>query len=264
MTIPAYLPYYIVGGSIAIIAAVLFGLNLGLKRANWLDRERTKVVRTTALILIGWFAATVVLASLGVYHGAPDRMPTLQYAIVLPILIGALLIGRSSTVSRLLDAVPQEWMVAVQVYRALGLIFLVLYFSGNLPGLFAWPAGLGDIAVGLLAPVVALAFARDPLANAGAVRSWNLFGIADLIVAVGTGFLTSPSPLQLFAFDNPSELISAFPLVLVPSYLVPLSIVLHLASLTKLRRMAKSADATLESRSIEPPASVRREGARHV
>ena len=122
----------------------------------------------------------------------------------------------------------------------------------HLPALFAWPAGVGDIGVGLFAPVVALAFARDPLANARTVQMWNLFGVADLIVAVGTGFLTSPSSLQTFAFDNPNELISAFPLVLVPVYLVPLSIVLHLASLTKLGGMAASANATFKPHSAEP------------
>ena len=158
---------------------------------------------------------------------------------------------------------PKEWMVAVQLYRALGVIFLVLYFSG-MPGLFAWPAGVGDIAVGLLAPLVALAFARDPVANAGTVQMWNLFGIADLIVAVTTGFLTSPSPLQPFAFDNPNELPTVFPLVLVPVYLVPLSIVLHLASLTKLRRTASHTISAPERDLIEPLASVRREEHRHV
>jgi hypothetical protein len=155
-------------------------------------------------------------------------------------------------------------MVAVQLYRALGVIFLVLCFSGNMPGLFAWPAGVGDIAVGLLAPFVALAFARDPVANAGTVQMWNLFDIADLIVAVTTGFLTSPSPLQLFAFDNPNELPTVFPLVLVPVYLVPLSILLHLASLTKLRRTASYTISALERYSIAPLASVRREEHRHV
>jgi hypothetical protein len=66
----------------------------------------------------------------------------------------------------------------------------------------------------------------------------NLFGLADLVVAVTTGFLTSPSAFQLFAFDLPNELISQFPLVLIPVFLVPLSVLLHLASLTKLRRGA--------------------------
>jgi hypothetical protein len=43
---------------------------------------------------------------------------------------------------------------------------------------------------------------------------------------------------QLFAFDLPNELISQFPPVLIPVFLVPLSVLLHLASLTKLRRGA--------------------------
>ena len=81
-----------------------------------------------------------------------------------------------------------------------------------------------------------MAYARNPSRNAGTVAAWNLLGIADLVVAVGTGFVTGQSPLQLAAFDNPNDLISVFPLVLIPVYLVPLSILLHLASLTKLRR----------------------------
>jgi hypothetical protein len=53
-------------------------------------------------------------------------------------------------------------------------------------------------------------------------------------VAVTTGFLTSPSAVQRFALEAPNDLISAFPLVLVPTFLVPISIVLHVASLKKL------------------------------
>jgi hypothetical protein len=241
MNVPAYLPFYVLGGSVAIIAALLIGLNSALKRADWVEADRGSALRMAAFGLIGWFAFAVVSAWLGAYQGASDRFPVIQYGIAVPILIGALLIWRSSFLARLLEAVPQQWIVAVQLYRALGLIFLVLYASGRLPGLFAWPAGVGDIAVGLFAPFVASRYARNPLEGAGAVRAWNLFGIADLVVAVGTGFLTSPSALQLFALDNPNELVSAFPLVLVPVYLVPLSIVLHLASLAKLQRETASA-----------------------
>ena len=114
---------------------------------------------------------------------------------------------------------PQPWLVGIQLYRALGVIFLILYASGRLPGLFAWPAGVGDILVGVLAPVVALAYARAPRENGDLVAAWNVFGILDLAVAVGTGFATSPSQFQLFALDRPNELVTAFPLVLVPTYL---------------------------------------------
>jgi len=112
----------------------------------------------------------------------------------------------------------------------------VLYAEGRLPGAFARPAGVGDVIVGLLAPVVGVAYAHRSRHATGLVRAWNLFGIGDLIVAVTTGFLTSPSRLQMLAFDTPNELISAFPLALIPVFLVPLSILLHLASLQKLRQ----------------------------
>jgi hypothetical protein len=149
------------------------------------------------------------------------------------------MIWRSEAARRVLHAVPQQWIVGVQLYRALGVIFLILYATGKLPGLFAWPAGVGDMAIGLLAPVVGLAYARAPGKTAGLVRAWNVFGILDLIVAVGTGFMTAPSRFQ--AFGQPtSELMTVLPMVLIPVYLVPLSIVLHLASLAKLRREAVS------------------------
>ena len=119
-------------------------------------------------------------------------------------------------------------------YRLLGIIFLVLLAGGALTGVFALPAGTGDVAVGLAAPAVAFAFARGLRGSAGLARAWNLFGLADLAVVVTTGFLSSPSPIQKLAFDNPNTLITAFPLVMVPVFLVPLAILLHLASLAKL------------------------------
>ena len=143
-----------------------------------------------------------------------------------------------TALARIIDAVPQRWLVGIQFYRALGVIFLILYGTGKLPGLFAWPASLGDVLVGVLAPVVAVAYARDPHQNGDLVSTWNLFGLADLVIAVSAGFLTSPSPFQLFAFEAPNELITTFPLVLVPVFLVPVSVLLHLASLTKLHRDA--------------------------
>ncbi len=166
------------------------------------------------------------------------EIPTIQYGILLPILAGALLIWRSETAKRVVAAVPQSWLVGVQLYRALGVIFLILYATGKLPSLFAWPAGIGDIAIGLLAPIVGIAYARAPHNAATLVAGWNVFGILDLVIAVGTGFATAPSLIQPIEVQPTSELMTVLPMVLIPVYLVPLSIVLHLASLAKLRREA--------------------------
>jgi hypothetical protein len=48
-------------------------------------------------------------------------------------------------------------LTALQGGRVIGFVFLALYAHGLLPGLFAWPAGLGDVLVGGAAPFVLLA-----------------------------------------------------------------------------------------------------------
>jgi len=238
MTIPTYLPYFVLTGTAATLIAILYGLNRALADADWPTRDRTRTLLASAVILVGWLVAAIALGAMGVYDVNASEVPTIQYGIVLPILIGAIMIWQSEAAKRIIDAVPQEWLVGVQLYRALGVIFLILYATGKLPGLFAWPAGIGDIAIGLLAPVVGLAYARAPRKAVSLVAAWNVFGILDLMIAVGTGFMTAPSLFQPFEVQPTSELMTVLPMVLIPVYLVPLSIVLHLASLTKLRREA--------------------------
>ncbi len=236
MSAPGYLSYVILAANVAIVAAVLLGLNAALQRAFWSERECKWAVQIATVTLVAWFVVPVLLAPSEAYRAVPDRLPTIQFGLFAPILVGAILIWRSALVARVIDAVPQHWIVVVEFYRVLGVIFLVLYASSQLPGWFALPAGIGDVAVGLSAPLVARAYSGDPRRHGVSVLVWNLFGLADLIVAVAMGLLTSPSPLQLLALDRPNELLTAFPLVLVPTFMVPLSVLLHLASLTKLAR----------------------------
>ncbi len=57
-------------------------------------------------------------------------------------------------------AIDLRLLTAVQRWRVIGVMFLAFYAFGLLPGLFAWPAGVGDAAVGLAAPFVLLAMLR--------------------------------------------------------------------------------------------------------
>jgi len=234
MGVPTYLTFIVLGADIAIIAAVLFGLRKSLAAADWPEALRFRTIATLASVLTAWFAVAAALGRLDFFRGASDRPPTIQFGVFLPIVIGVAL-WLVPIVRRTLEAVPQSWIVGVQLYRGLGVIFLVLYASGKIPGAFALPAGIGDVLTGLLAPIVALGYARGRPGAERRVLAWNVFGLLDLVVAVTTGFLTSPSPFQLLSLDAPNQLISAFPLVMVPAFAVPLSVLLHLASLAKLR-----------------------------
>jgi hypothetical protein len=230
----SFLTAYMLFATVATVVALLWGLRSAVSRAELPPRQQRRSFWAGTALLVGWFFAALLPSRLGFYQGAPERIPTIEFGLLLPIIAGVIFYLRSSAVRHIAAAASQTLLVGIQFYRVLGIIFLVLFARGALPGVFALPAGTGDVAVGLVAPAVAFAFARGLRGAAGLARAWNLFGLVDLIVAVTTGFLSSPSPVQKFAFDTPNTLITAFPLVMVPVFLVPLAILLHLASLAKL------------------------------
>jgi hypothetical protein len=241
MSAPTYVTYFILLSSIAIIVATLAGLRVAVSNAGWEPSRRAATLRTASVVLLLWFVAAAALAYAGAFRGTPQSPPTIEFGLFVPLVVGLVWLWRSAAAWRLLDAIPQSWLVGVQFYRVLGAIFLLMYAQGRMPGAFALPAGGGDVAIGLLAPVVAVAYARGVPGREVLVAGWNLLGLVDLANAIATGFLTSPSPLQMLSLDAPNWLISDFPLVLVPVFGVPLAILLHVASLIKLSRSPATA-----------------------
>jgi hypothetical protein len=94
MTIPIYLPYFIAAGTVAVLITILYGLNRALADAHWPAADRARTLRVSALILLGWLAVAITLSAMGIYHVTSGDRPTIQYGILLPILIGALIIWR--------------------------------------------------------------------------------------------------------------------------------------------------------------------------
>jgi hypothetical protein len=92
MIVPVYLPYYVLTFAIGTIAAILVGLRSALRDAGWTTYDRAVTVRAATIALIGWFLLTLALASVDAYRAAADRIPTIQYGILVPILIGGQMI----------------------------------------------------------------------------------------------------------------------------------------------------------------------------
>lgn len=233
--IPSFLFSYMLFGTIATLAALVFGLNRALRIANWPARDRTRAVWTAIALLAVLYIAADVPARLGLYH-KPSEVPLIQFGVLTPIALVLLLFFFWRPFRRTIEAIPQQWLVGIQLYRVEGVIFLILYAMHKLPAAFAIPAGVGDVLVGLAAPSVALAVIRKSPNTDKLLRRWNLLGLADLAIALTTGFLTSPSPIQLLARNHPNQLVTQYPLVIVPIFLVPIAILLHLASLHRLKQ----------------------------
>jgi hypothetical protein len=227
--------------SIVLIAFSVWALLMFYAQRSALDTEtRRRFGLASGVYLGGWLVLAFVLGSSGLFQATPSRVfPTVALGIALPILAGMFLLSRSAALNSVLAAIPLPWLTGVQFYRVLGVNFLVLFALGLLPGEFAIPAGAGDVVVGLVAPVVGYLFYKGYRWSCLAVLRWNVAGVLDLVVAVATGFLSSPGPFQALALETPNELITAFPLVLVPVFAVPLSILLHLVALMRLKAVLR-------------------------
>jgi hypothetical protein len=222
------------------ISVTLIGSNVLIGLIIWIGfyrtsrssgSHRTALSMSVAIFLAAWLGLAIGLGLNGFFgRYAVPRVPGIAFAF-LPLIIGYILASVSTSLRKTIDATPPQWMIGVQTYRILGTVFLVLFAQGGLPGVFALPAGIGDFLVGITAPLVAyLTITKHPWSR-GLALLWNMIGITDLVLAVALGFLSSPGPFHLLSLNNPNVLITSFPLVLIPAFAVPLSMLLHLLSL---------------------------------
>jgi hypothetical protein len=240
--IPEYLFAFETAARPLIVAIALGLIWIGAAHMQASPRSRYVTGGVLSVLLIAWLAVAQHLGSTNAYFvTAPNSVPTVLFGVLVPLIGAAIGLWLSGSLRSLVSAIPLHWLVASQVYRLGGGIFLVLWADGRLPWQFALPAGIGDVATGFFAVVVAVLLAQRVEGARRSALLWCLFGIADLIVAMTMGAMTSPGRAQLFAFDAPNLLISSYPLVMVPTFAVVLALMLHGIILWRLQRETTSA-----------------------
>jgi hypothetical protein len=98
---------------------------------------------------------------------------------------------------------------------------------GKLPAPFAPSAGWGDIFASAAALPIAWLLIRFGRRVAPLVFVWSVIGIADLVTAIALGALSAPGPLQAFAGPPTSAIMTTLPWLIVPGFLVPSLIFIH-------------------------------------
>ena len=241
---PTYLNPLVVTSLAALIAITLAAIAF----SDQLGRgSRLNAVRALGAIYALWLPAMIWLAMDEVFLASPAEVsPVLPLAILGPPLTLLAGLAVSPALRRLANGLSQEWLIGVQMLRVMGGVFVLVWAGGALPWEFALPAGLGDVAVGLIA-MVALYHLRNRPGTASAwVRRTNIAGLADFAVAVGTGFFSAPGAVQLLALDRPNEAINLYPLVLIPVFAVPVFIGVHILSIRlHLARRAEAGEPVL-------------------
>jgi hypothetical protein len=194
-----------------------------------------------AVFFSAWLALVLVLGSSGTFVAAAGT-PPLALLIALLAPLGVFVVGYRAfpQVRAFILSVDLRLVAGIQAWRWAGFGFLALYAYGVLPGIFAWPAGLGDMAIGVTAPLVLSRLLREPdFAASKSFVAWNLSGILDLTVAVSIGAVVPLLAPSLYGAVS-TEAMSHMPLLLVPTFLVPTFLMLHVTALLQVRHLGRA------------------------
>jgi hypothetical protein len=182
-------------------------------------------------IVAAWFVFALSASAAHVFKQSSAAPPiALGLSVLIPIVLFWIWFRASAGFREFALSLDPRVLTIVQSWRIAGFVFVVLYVYGILPGIFANPAGWGDIAVGLTAPWVAMKLA-EPGHRKGFIV-WNALGILDLVVAVTTGTTSRLIHPHALAADA----MTVLPLSIVPTFLVPLFLILHIIVIAQARR----------------------------
>lgn len=123
----------------------------------------------------------------------------------------------------------QHWLVSLQLWRVIGAVFLLEMLRGNIPSIFAYPAGIGDVAVAIIACIVLLKYRTSQVIPNKAIIIVIICGVIDFLSAFFFGFTSSRGAQQIFFPEIVNNSIQ-FPTGMIPLFLVPYALFFHTLS----------------------------------
>jgi len=193
----------------------------------------TRYGKISAALVAVWFAIASSTSALQIYKNDANRVgAAVGIAATLPILLFVAWFATSKGFREFAMGLSARTLTALQAGRVMGVVFVILGARGELPTRFAWPAGYGDMFIGLTASIVAWKLATAE--HRGSFIFWQGLGMLDLVTAVGLGVSTGilhPEGISMAA-------VTGLPLSIIPTFFVPLYFIFHIICIVQARGWA--------------------------
>ncbi|MCU1286927.1 MAG: hypothetical protein JWO13_3277 [Acidobacteriales bacterium] len=187
-------------------------------------------MKAPKIILAIWSAAALAVTASGIYNDVPA--PAIQGTIAGLTLALVLCWVISKPFCAWTLSLNLRALVLFQCWRVIpGSMFLYYYYElGKLPFQFAVVGGIGDILVGITAPLAAILADARSTAKLRALMVWQVFALFDLLMVIRAGLVNG--------LHDPQSMmpLTHFPLSLLPTLLVPLTLFVHLITMAQIRQ----------------------------
>ncbi|MDZ4758615.1 MAG: hypothetical protein SGJ10_10845 [Bacteroidota bacterium] len=218
--------------NLPIFISLIFGLTTLL--TVWFFYKAAQKSNITLIILTIWLGIQTVVGLSGFYT-VTDTLPPRFMLLVLPPLLGIIILFLTKSGRRYLDNIDIKTLTILHIVRIpVEIILFWLFIYKAVPQLMTFEGHNFDILSGISAPIIYyFAFAKNKQ-NKTLLLIWNFICLILLANIVLHAVLSSPSPFQKLAFDQPNIAIQYFPFVWLPSCVVPLVLLSHLAVIRRL------------------------------
>jgi hypothetical protein len=191
----------------------------------------SKYAKLSAGLLAAWLVFSLFSSALHLYRNAPNTPPVaLGLAVVTPLALFFVWFASSPGFRQFILSLSPRTLTLVQSIRIVGFVFLVLSTYKILPAFFALSAGWGDIFIGATAPFAALWLA-NPEHRRGFIF-WQVLGITDLVNALALATLAG----VIDPHGIPTGAMTVLPMSYIPTFAVPVFLILHIISIAQARR----------------------------
>lgn len=224
---PSFLePFNFLFLTAVVVIAMLPALVLTLNGSRLRGATAGVIEGTTAAGVLGLWLVVALAATVPGLLASTDLPVNFATSFGGGLGVGSLMLIVVPAVRRRIVETPLDWVVRLQAARLIGGTFLIWALLGQASWTFALIAGLGDIVVGLSAFYVADQLSRGAPSARGLALGHAVLGMLDFVAAFTTAALTGAS--------------LTWPGQLIPVFLVPLAMLLHLWVFVALWRTRQS------------------------
>lgn len=207
----------------------------------------SKYAKTSVGLLAAWLVFSIFSSALHLYSNANNTPPiALGLAVLTPITIFLVWFASSPGFRQFILSLNPRTLTLVHSMRIAGVVFLVLATYKILPAFFALSAGWGDIAIGTTAWLAALRLA-SPAHRKGFIF-WQVLGMVDLVNALALATLAG----VIDPHGIPTAAMTVLPMSYIPTFAVPLFLILHIICIVQARRWPATGVVTTGHRFHEP------------
>lgn len=225
----------LIGAGFVLVTIIFYvwfyrALRSAIAKTPWTDERKRSIANRFLYTAIGWCVLVLTISTTGFYADFSMFPPRFALAILPPMVV-IIFVVFSKPVTEILQHLPAKDLLNIQVFRVfVELLLWATFATGMAPEQVTFEGRNLDVLSGIFGPIVGIFLVR----NRTAIYLYHFISLGLLINIVAVAFLSLPTPFRVFMEEPSSIMVSMFPIIILPSMLVPLAYGLSFLSLRQL------------------------------